>query len=159
MADYYTQFSAEFEFPLVHKGFVDELLSNQFCDDDGVPRHKVPWSSGEETGQFGFHWEDNRNDNAVLWVYAEECGNVDDVCDFVGYVQSYCGLTEPFVIEWANSCSKPRLDAFGGGCAVIYKGKQTFDSSGRFRDRRLKQIEKEKARGTKGNQRSRKRPA
>lgn len=35
-------------------------------------------------------------------------------------------VNKPFFCSWAHTCSKPRVDEFGGGAFVIQRGKETF---------------------------------
>ena len=45
--------------------------------------------------------------------------DIESAIGFIQAVQQALGLTEPAIIEWANTCSKPRLGGFGGGAAVV----------------------------------------
>lgn len=146
MADYYTNFSCLLAIPREHKDLVKRLLVHE---ED--PIEVIDFPSGEESPQFGWQWEGEtvhggkpRPEDEWLWIYSDGCGNVDDVCAFVAYVQKRFQLDEPFVIEWSNSCSKPRLDAFGGGVCIVYRGKESFMNTGTWRDRFLKKLEKRK---------------
>jgi hypothetical protein len=49
-------------------------------------------------------------------------------------------LDKPFYCSWAYTCSKPRIDEFGGGAFAIVRGKQTYwiDAMGAVMD----QVEK-----------------
>jgi hypothetical protein len=35
-------------------------------------------------------------------------------------------LDDPFICSWAYTCSKPRIDEFGGGAFIIERGKETI---------------------------------
>lgn len=58
-------------------------------------------------------------DEDGLWIYAEESGTPEHV---VPLVQAYLSRFDPegyIGFEWADWCSKPRLDEFGGGSVFI----------------------------------------
>lgn len=63
----------------------------------------------------------------AVWVYTEESGNVEGLADLVARFQLRFAIPTPWILEWANTCSRPVLDAFGGGAIAVYQGKiQTF---------------------------------
>jgi hypothetical protein len=53
-----------------------------------------------------------------IWLHSES-GGIDAVCAFVQHLlQKYD--TAPFLsFEWSHDCSRPRIDAYGGGAAYI----------------------------------------
>ena len=57
-----------------------------------------------------------------FWLYAEEYGDPYRLKDIIAEWQTTFGITEPFVLTWAETCSKLRLDAFSGGAIAVYKG-------------------------------------
>jgi len=67
-----------------------------------------------------------------LWLYSEETFNPEAlaaaVCEFQGRFRSQA----PWSFEWAETCSKPRLDEFGGGACVCYRGKAYWFNTGRW---------------------------
>lgn len=58
------------------------------------------------------------------YVYCEDCGNVDAAVTWI-YTLLQADLLQPkrgyVVFTWAETCDKPRVDEFGGGCAMISK--------------------------------------
>ena len=135
MADYYTYFSAMFDLPIQHKELVDQLLENKLD-----PFEVIDWESADEiTPGFCYKWElDHGRQLACLWIYAEEGDdNVTNVATFVCYIQKRFQLEEPWGMEWSNSCSKPRLDAFGGGAVVCHLGKAKWNTTGGWMDKEM----------------------
>lgn len=63
-------------------------------------------------------------DGSTLYVYSEENGNVDLAVVCAQYALAWTEDHESvFALTWADTCSSPRPDQFGGGWAVInYKG-------------------------------------
>lgn len=59
-------------------------------------------------------------DTPGIWFYTEETFNIDDLAELIHELICEFSLP-PFGFEWANTCSKPHLDAFGGGAVWITK--------------------------------------
>ena len=54
-----------------------------------------------------------------FWVYSEEVGNVDCVCDFVQKFLAKFRPDKVWYLNYAWTCSKPRVGEFGGGKAKV----------------------------------------
>jgi len=72
-------------------------------------------------GDLGFEWElhDSSHNDADLWMYADDSGDVEKVGMFV---QEFLGRWRPkdcFILTWASTCSKPRLGEFSGGALFV----------------------------------------
>jgi hypothetical protein len=73
------------------------------------PEDFVGWTS--------FDWDFDDEDG--LWLYSEENGSVDNVASLVqGYLKHF-GYKWVFVMQWAHTCSKPHIGAFGGGVIAV----------------------------------------
>jgi hypothetical protein len=59
-----------------------------------------------------------------VWVWDDgfQGNNLDRLLDLVAAYQNQFDLQEPWKMRWSYTCSKPRLDAFGGGAAVVWRG-------------------------------------
>jgi hypothetical protein len=58
-------------------------------------------------------------DDDGLWIHSEECGQPEHV---VPLVQEFLLRFRPqdhVGFSWADTCSKPRIDEFGGGACLI----------------------------------------
>ncbi|MEI7733450.1 MAG: hypothetical protein WCO56_28020, partial [Verrucomicrobiota bacterium] len=53
-----------------------------------------------------------------LWLHSEN-GGMDSVCLFVQHLLQQFDPQAKVSFEWSHDCSKPRIDAFGGGAAII----------------------------------------
>jgi len=62
--------------------------------------------------------------NDGLWIHSEESCNVDAVIDCVQVLLDELDIDEPVAFSWAYTCSKPRVDEFGGGAACLRKGEE-----------------------------------
>ena len=56
---------------------------------------------------------------ALLWMRDDTTGDPAHVIRFVLRCASAFGLTGRCGLQYANTCSKPRLDGFGGGAHVV----------------------------------------
>ncbi|TKB71235.1 MAG: hypothetical protein E8D46_17870 [Nitrospira sp.] len=108
MANYYTSFSTHIKY----RNREEQLwLLAQLDAQD---------TSADDDGPY-CNYEDDPKEQAV-WVYTEESGNVDGVADLVARFQTRFTIPTPWILEWANTCSSPRLDSFSGGAMAVYKG-------------------------------------
>ena len=96
--------------------------------------------SGEHT-DIGSTEIERRDDGADLWLYAEEGADLDSLVDLLqGFLKenrpdSYIGF------EWANTCSKMRLDEFSGGSVFITAEKTDWKSTYDFLETKRKEFE------------------
>jgi len=73
----------------------------------------------EEAVSIGFSIEGFVEPSPHLWIWSDDCGDTNHVIAFVSALGPMLGLSGLWGFEWASTCSKPRIDAFGGGAAVI----------------------------------------
>ena len=65
-----------------------------------------------------------------LWIHHDDSINTDHAAAFIRRFLAMFRPDKTFVFEYANTCSKPRIDSFGGGCVIVTaKGFRTYDSS------------------------------
>jgi len=100
MANYYTEFSILVE---CHNKEQQDWLIQHLREE-------------EEDG--GFYAEEQRDD---VWITGES-GDLDILLDVIAEFQRTFSITEAQIITWSNTCSRPMVDAFGGGAAVVYRG-------------------------------------
>ena len=75
-------------------------------------------------------------DAGGVYFNAEESCNVDHVAAIAKQVVEDLEINEPFFCSWAYTCSKPRVDQFGGGALVVRRGNDTqwIDAMGYVKD-------------------------
>lgn len=56
--------------------------------------------------------------------YSSDAGEFNDLTDMLIRFSLY--YDKPITLSYANTCSRPLLDSFGGGGVVIYKGKSRW---------------------------------
>jgi hypothetical protein len=75
----------------------------------------------------GFEMQvDPESGPGALWIYSDHCGDPDHVIRFVLLCAEALDLHGVWAFTWALTCSKPRLDAFGGGAHIIDLAKRTM---------------------------------
>ena len=61
-------------------------------------------------------------EDSTLWIHDDEHGDVEAVIHFVLRLAEDLDLTGLWGFQYGLTCSRPRLDAFGGGAHVIDLG-------------------------------------
>lgn len=68
---------------------------------------------------------------AHLWMRDDVTGDPEQVIQFVKRCAAAFNLTGPWGFQYANTCSQPRLDGFGGGAHALDLGAgETIASTG-----------------------------
>ena len=121
MADYFTNFSLvisltneteqAYALDLAHKASLAQQ-GDELPDD--LPKALVDMT---EDWQFET-LADNSGTQYGLWLHSMN-GGVDAVCAFIQHLLQKFDPQGKVSFEWAHDCSKPRVDAYGGGAAVI----------------------------------------
>ena len=111
MADYFTHFSCALDLPDTALATAAAELHEAF--DDRL--------RNDEGRTAGFALTAQPADNPTqIWIHDDDGqGLPDDVIAFVAELGPALRLTGFWGFEWAHTCSKPRLDAFGGGACII----------------------------------------
>ena len=117
MADYFTHFSCLIDVGTSANAIRAMDLFVQLRDEDDLTDD--PRFSG-----FDLSRQDGP-DSSILWIHDDDSGDVESVIAFVLRVAADLDLTGLWGFEYANTCSRPRLDAFGGGAHVIDLGART----------------------------------
>jgi hypothetical protein len=110
MADYYTHFSCLLDVG-THENAVRALEIFKELAEDGETDEPL-YSGIIASIQSG-------PNGTQIWMRDDGNGDVDGVIEFVTRCAKEFRLTGRWGFQYANSCSKPRLDGFGGGAHVI----------------------------------------
>ena len=114
MADYFTHFSCLIDVGTPDKAdralalFQDLRAADQDADDPEVAGFTLVHQDAPE--------------GSTLWIHDDEHGDVETVIRFVLRLAEEIDLTGLWGFEVAYTCSRRRLDAFGGGAHVIDLG-------------------------------------
>ena len=125
MADYFT--FASFVVPVGAGRAVDAATAYHrlFMVDDGLIE-----PLGVDAGEvYGLPQMEADGDNAV-WLSHDESLDVEVTCRVVQWLQDGWGAPDRVEFEWADVCSKPRLDAFHGGAAVVRRDRVQIVGTG-----------------------------
>lgn len=115
MADYYTHVSLVVgPMPQVERDWLEALLTKVDAEPDFENALYCPWEFQPAGAP----------DQFTLWVHSDESVNLDVLSDLLSSYLERFHPDRAIVLEWSNTCSKPRPDGFGGGICVI-TGAQT----------------------------------
>ena len=114
MADYFTHFSCLIDVGTPDKAaralalFHDLRAADQDADDPEVAGFTLVHQDAPE--------------GSTLWIHDDHHGDVEAVIRFVLRLAEDLDLTGLWGFDYANTCSRPRVEAFGGGAHVIDLG-------------------------------------
>lgn len=110
MADYFTSFSCLLDVGTSERAMRALALYRVFSEE----------LEREDDTQIGFLLDiDPMDSGTQLWIHDDGSGDPEHVITFVERCTRALDLSGRWGFEWANTCSKPRLDAFGGGAHLI----------------------------------------
>jgi hypothetical protein len=111
MADYFTHFSCTLDVLTADNAARAFELYRHFSDE---------LETEEQTPGFNLVATPTAEQPALLWIYDDNAsGDTDHVLAFVSKLGPMLGITGLWGFEWSHTCSRPRLEAFGGGALVI----------------------------------------
>ena len=121
MADYFTNFSLLVPLPdeAAQKYALDLASAASSAQMGDEPPDNLPDSIKEVIEDWQFDTEADQSHGARgLWLHSSS-GGIDAVCAFIQYLLQKFDPQGRVTFEWSNDCSKPRVDAFGGGAAIV----------------------------------------
>ena len=114
MADYFTHFSCLLDVGTPDKAARALALFQSLREAD---------QDAEDPEVAGFDLVHNHApEGSTLWIHDDDHGDVEAVIRFVLRLSENLDLTGLWGFQYALTCSRPRLDAFGGGAHVIDLG-------------------------------------
>jgi hypothetical protein len=119
MPDYFIQFSCLLDVGTAENASAAETIRGELAAE--LDRH--------EGVSLGFDMDVHHESGpGALWIRSDEYGEPEHVIRFVLRCAERLNLEGVWGFTWSHSCSKPRLDAFGGGAHVIDLGtRSTID--------------------------------
>ncbi len=146
MADYFTNFSLIVPLPseaaqkealdLAHQAFLIHV-GEDMPDDFPTSLRDVVEDWQFDTDPSGL------SDGWGVWLHSSD-GGIDAVCAFIHHLLQRFDPTGHVGLEWSNDCSKPRVDAYGGGAALITAAKIKHISTGQWLHRQLARLPAQK---------------
>ena len=136
MANYYTHLSFEMTLPsepiataaAARMQALDEALLAGVPDPAAVPK-ALHGFSGECAG---VHVS---AEGSTVWIHSDESAHVDLVAALVQQLLLEFDPRGCVAFEWSMGCSKPRVDGFGGGAAMVWSDDVKWDTTTRMLDR------------------------
>jgi len=133
MANNYLQYSTQYNFPReVNQEEADQLLEKMMKAGAKIYAEEQMGSTIEEEYGENPDYTDIYVGTSVeiesegVWFYAEEGGEPDVVIAMLQVLQDFFEDDRLHVFTWAYTCSKMRLDEFGGGAAGVQRGKDPY---------------------------------
>lgn len=156
MADYFTNFSLIVPLPTEEAvEYATRLaehasgiqLGNEMAAD-------FPESLRDVTDDWLFETDANdASEGRGLWLHSSN-GGIDAVCAFIQHLLQRFTPDHHVTLEWSNDCSKPRVDAFGGGAALITARKIKSINTGEWLHREVTRLRKPRAKTSTGKRRA-----
>jgi hypothetical protein len=121
MADYFTNFSLVVRLPdeaaqTYALNLAEQASRIRFHDE---PPDSFPTELQANLEDWCFEVEaDVVEEQPGLWLHSSN-GGVDAVCAFLQHLLQKFDPSGRVTFQWSNDCSKPRVDAYGGGAAII----------------------------------------
>jgi hypothetical protein len=146
MANYYTHFSLVMPLPdeAAQKyalNLVAQAVSLHMGDEQ-VP-DDFPTSLRDVVEDWQFETEpSDPSDGWGLWLHTEN-GGIDAVCAFLQHLLLRFNPGAHVTLEWSHDCSKPRVDAYGGGAALITAKKIKTINTGEWLHRETTRIQRQ----------------
>lgn len=115
MADYFTHFSCIFDVGSAENAERAVVIRDQFAVE----------LDEREGCQPGLDLEiDPDHGSGALWISSDGYGEPEHVIDFVLRCAEAFDLSGRWGFRWALTCSRPRLDGYGGGAQLIDLGER-----------------------------------
>jgi hypothetical protein len=160
MADYYLEYSQvlahlsneEFDWLTQQLEFVHAFDGREFAADSmsaGLDPEQAEWSGYRfyrdyeddlpDAHDAGFCFElierEDSDFGRHLWVYADDHGDLGPLAHLVQKILRRFRPDKSWSVTYATSCSKPRVDSFGGGAVFVTADEIKFDSAWDFVER------------------------
>jgi len=133
MADYFTEFSLVMDVSESEKRWIDRFLD--------LSKTLIDESSYET---IAVKYRDSRSDadlEAWFHSFGYQNSSLNALCELLRRFLIKFDRDDVVILEWANTCSKPRTDAFGGGAAVISRLGIDFINTTVWAEKASRQIE------------------
>lgn len=134
MADYFTRFSLVVRLPsqAAQQYAVELAAQAKAVQDEAKLPHQFPASLANVVEDWQFNTEiENPPGLCAVWLHSEN-GGLDAVCAFIQHLLEKFDPQGRVTFEWSHDCSKPRVDAYGGGAAIITARKIKTISTGQW---------------------------
>jgi len=145
MANYYTRFSFEIsQLTSKETEWFDEKLQAANLSDEEFLRYTDGQRDLDEKEWWPFFAVESSKYG--IWFHDDEdgAGDVEVLANFLAAFVAEFRPDQFIGFEWANTCSRPRVDAFSGGAVFITRHGVEFQTTGEFihsREKRFRQAQ------------------
>jgi len=113
-------------------------MANNYCESSSfleIPKDKIDKAQTiidrvvkelEDDEEIGYCNCQAEVEDDGVWFHEDESINTEHMEAIARALIEELEIDKPFYASWAYTCSKPRIDEFGGGAFVIVRGKQTY---------------------------------
>jgi hypothetical protein len=140
MASNYLEFSVALDLKSrKERRWLEKQLEYVEHEDSDLPRFLLDYpdrDEGETFAGFEVAWHDDS-----VSFYAEEGGNARHLAHLVQKFLRQFRPTEAWYVTWAETCSKPHVDEFGGGAAFVTADEVKWMSAHQFVEEQLAAFE------------------
>lgn len=155
MADYRTNVSFMVEWTKEACDWFEQLVkrAEAIGNEEDVPNDdltKAATQAGAEQGYI-ISLTCERENDTTIWITQDETFDVDNAAQLIRQTLEHFDLDDIVGFEWSHICSKPRLDAYGGGAIIITKDGVEFMNTGTWLYKRMAELTKEKEDGNRSD--------
>jgi len=112
-------------------------MANNYCEGSSfleIPEDKIGKAQAiidrvekelEEDETYGYCGVQAEVEDKGVWFHDESI-NPEHMAEVARALIEELEIDKPFYASWAYTCSKPRIDEFGGGAFAIVRGKETY---------------------------------
>jgi hypothetical protein len=77
-------------------------------------------------GSGGFACEALMQEDKQVAIYSEENCDLELLCDILCDFQNKFPDDKAIIVSWADTCSRPITESFGGGALIVHTGKDKW---------------------------------
>ena len=141
MADYYTKFSLLLELPdKAAQEYALDLADRARRIQQEEEVADFPDSLRVEIDDWQFETESESSPESRGILLVTENGGINAACAFIQHLLQRFDPGGRLTFEWSNDCSKPRVDAYGGGAALVTARKIKSMNTGTWLHRQLAKL-------------------
>jgi len=83
-------------------------------------------------------------DPKAVAIYSEDNCDLEVLCEILCKFQKQFPSDKAIIVSWANTCSRPIVEEFGGGAMVIHGGKDKWINARMEADKYVERLAKRK---------------
>lgn len=113
-------------------------MANNYCESSSfmdIPKDKIEKAKEiidrvvkelEDDADEGYCGVEIEVEESGVWFHHDESINPEHLAELARALVEELEIDKPFYCSWAYTCSKPRIDEFGGGAFAVVRGQETY---------------------------------